>query len=97
MDDGLARPDLVVVARLLEALALRGGPVRPTRLQQAAGTNYTQLERYLSYLASRGLVTAAQEPSGERWISLTPKGREAYRFLVEALVRILGDEDRRTH
>lgn len=93
MDEGLGRPDLLVVARILEALARHDGPMRPTRVQQSAGTNYSQLERYLAFLAARGLVAITESAPGERWISLTPRGLDADRYLVEALARVLGRSD----
>lgn len=90
MDAGLGRPDLLVVARILEALARHEGPMRPTRLQQAAGTNYSQFERYLVFLAGRGLVAITEPSPGERWIALTARGLDADRYLVETLARVLG-------
>lgn len=95
MEDGLGRPDLLVVARVLEALARHDGPMRPTRLQQAAGTNYSQFERYLAFLVGRGLVTVTEPAPGERWIALTARGFDADRYLVEALARVLGPGDGR--
>jgi hypothetical protein len=41
MTEGIIRPDFRVVVRILEALWKNGGPMRPTPLQQASGTNVT--------------------------------------------------------
>lgn len=87
----LERPDLRVVARILEVLATAPEPMRPTPLQQAAGTNYSQFERYVELLARRGLIEPVLEgPTDRRW-RLSSRGHEAYRFLVEALARVVDD------
>ena len=84
----IGRPDLFVIARLLEAMATAPGPVRRTPLQQKAGLNYTVFQRYLDYLVRQGMV--APTPSPDDLLALTPKGVEAYRFLSDGLVRIFG-------
>jgi predicted transcriptional regulator len=83
----IERPDLRVVVRILEALGRSGRPHRPTQLQQASGTNYSQFQRYLDLLVSRGLLVV--HPPPDRFIELTPKGREAHRFLVYTLSVLL--------
>ncbi len=88
MADPFLRPNLRVVARILEALLREGGPMRRTPLQQASGTNYTQFSRYLDLLVQRGLLATETNPDGAVSIRLTPKGYEAYRFLVEAIRRL---------
>jgi predicted transcriptional regulator len=80
------RPDLLVLGRLLEGLALANEPPLRTQLQQRAGVNYTMLERYLEFLTVHGLAVL----DGDGRLSLTPKGAEAYRFLSVSLARIFG-------
>jgi predicted transcriptional regulator len=81
-------PDLLVLARLLDALASAPGPERRTPLQQRAGVNYTVFQRYLEFLVRHGMVEpSAQDPDR---FALTPKGIEAHRFLTEGLRRIFG-------
>lgn len=84
----MGRPDILVIGRLLEALALAPEPMRRTPLQQRAGLNYTVFQRYFEFLERQGLLVAA--PGDDGRVTLTPKGREAYRFLEEGLDRILG-------
>ena len=88
----IQRPDLYLVARLLENLARAGGPVRPTALQLASGINYTQLERYIGFLVARGLVAASEGPEGTRTLTLTPKGHEALGFLARTIRDVLREE-----
>lgn len=88
MSSSIERPDFRVVARILEALWKMGRPMRPTQLQQASGTNYSQFERYLPLLTERGLVSITEAPEG-RQIELTPKGAEAHRFLVSIISDLL--------
>jgi predicted transcriptional regulator len=87
----MGRPDVLVIGRLLEAMALSPEPLRRTPLQQRAGLNYTVFQRYLEFLLRQGLVSAT--PGDDDRLALTPKGVEAYRFLAEGLERILGPTD----
>ena len=84
MDD-LQRPDLRVVARILGTLWESQRSMRPTQLQQAARTNYTQFSRYLDLLVSRGLVLVRTDEGGGQWIELTRTGYEAHQFLVKGI------------
>ena len=77
------RPDLYVVARLLEGLWRAHGPMVKTRLQVEANVNYDVFSRYLEWILSRGLVSIENAAGGHERITLTPKGHEAYRRLVQ--------------
>lgn len=81
----LQRPEVRVVIRILGTLQEKGDRLRPTQLQQAARTNYTQMARYLAFLELRGLVRVELDGQGDRWVVLTSKGYDAHRFLVSAL------------
>lgn len=76
------RPDLYVVARLLERLWREGSPMLKTRLQVAANVNYDVFSRYLSWLLDRGLVVLTSSEDGHDRVALTPKGNEAYATLA---------------
>jgi len=84
----MERPNLYVLARLLESLARAPHPLRKTQLQLVAGMNYTVFSKYLEFLVARGLIEVTSDPGGE-WLRLTPKGTEIYRFLAEGIARIL--------
>ncbi len=88
MDD-LQRPDLRVVARILGALWEHQRSMRPTQLQQAARTNYTQFSRYLNLLVSRGLLFVRTDDGGGQWIELTRQGYEAHQFLMKGIHDLL--------
>lgn len=77
------RPDLYVVARLLERLWREDVPMLKTRLQVAANVNYDVFLRYLEWMLGRGLVVLENSPDGHERVGLTPRGREAYRKLVQ--------------
>ena len=79
----LERPDLYVVARLLERLWREGAPMVKTRLQIAANVNYDVFSRYLNWMLIKGLVSLEDVPDGHERVVLTPKGAEAYRQLVQ--------------
>lgn len=77
------RPDLYVVARLLERLWREEEPVLKTRLQVAAHVNYDVFTRYLEWLKTRGLVVLVSAEDDHERVCLTPKGRDAYLRLVQ--------------
>ncbi len=80
---GLDRPDLYVVARLLERLWREDEPMLKTRLQIAANVNYDVFTRYLEWMCARDLAVLENSEDGHERVALTPKGREAYRKLVQ--------------
>jgi predicted transcriptional regulator len=85
----LDRPDLYVVARLLERLWRQDAPVVKTRLQVAANVNYDVFTRYLEWMMGRGLVSLENSADGHERVALTPKGRESYRTLVQWIHEIV--------
>src|SRR2546426_9983381 len=78
----LERPDLYVVARLLERLWREDAPMLKTRLQVAANVNYDVVSRYLNWMLAKGLVVLAGNPDRDERVVLLPKGAEAYRRAV---------------
>jgi len=80
---GPDRPDLYVVARLLERLWREDEPMLKTRLQVAANVNYDVFTRYLDWMCARDLAVLEDSADGHERVALTPKGREAYRKLVQ--------------
>lgn len=79
----LDRPDLYVVARLLERLWRAEDPLLKTHLQVAAHVNYDVFSRYLEWLRARGLVALESTEDGHERVRLTPKGHDAYLRLVQ--------------
>ncbi|HEY4705156.1 MAG TPA: winged helix-turn-helix domain-containing protein [Thermoplasmata archaeon] len=77
------RPDLYIVARLLERLWRDNAPMLKTRLQVAANVNYDVFSRYLAWMLAKGLVSLENFPDGHERVALTAKGYEAYRRLVQ--------------
>lgn len=77
------RPDLYVVARLLEQLWRQDAPMLKTRLQVAANVNYDVFTRYLEWMRARNLVGFESSADGHERVALTPNGLEAYRKLVQ--------------
>jgi len=80
---GPDRPDLYVLARLLERLWREDEPMLKTRLQVAANVNYDVFLRYLEWMCARGLAALENSADGHERVALTPRGREAYRKLVQ--------------
>jgi predicted transcriptional regulator len=87
----LERPDLYVVARFLERLWRDGRPHRKTDLQLAVRLNYNVYRKYLDWMAAKDLIHVGTAEQGER-ITITPRGVETYRRLVEWIKETVGDE-----
>jgi len=84
----MERPDLYVVARILERLWRERSPMLKTRLQTAIGTNYDVFSKYLEWMVGRGLLSLVEE-DGHQKVELTEEGRESYRKLVQWINEIV--------
>jgi len=89
----MERPDLYVVARILERLWDENGPMLRTRLQVASRVNYDVFTRYLEWMLSKGLVELRPLEAREG-VALTAQGEEAYRKLVQWINDIIRDARR---
>ncbi|MGD0817755.1 MAG: winged helix-turn-helix domain-containing protein [Methanomassiliicoccales archaeon] len=85
----MLRPDLYVVARILECLWRAHGPILRTRLQIAANVNYDVFSRYIDWMSQKGLVTYDKCSNGHDGVKLTSKGEEAYRKLVQWINEVI--------
>ena len=92
MPGELQRPDLYLLARILEQLEVSPEGQRPTALQLACGINYTQLERYLEFMVARGLVTRDGAADGGRTLRISDEGLRALEFLTRAIRDLLREE-----
>lgn len=84
------KPDLYVVARILDRLREAEGGVPRTRLQAAVRLNYDLYRGYLSLLLRKGWVEVAGEGDDER-VRLTDKGRHQHDALVGWIRDAFGD------
>jgi len=78
-------PNLFVVARLLERLWRKRAPIVKTRLQVAANVNYDIFSKYLAWCLARGLVALEDSPDGHERVTITEKGKSAYRRQLDWL------------
>lgn len=85
----LDRPDLYVVARMLERLWREDRPMLRTRLQVASRVNYDVFRKYLTWMIEKQLVTLQNCADGHERVSLTPKGTEAYGKLVRWMEEVI--------
>jgi predicted transcriptional regulator len=90
--DGRTRPDLYIVARILERLWREDKPMLKTRLQTASNVNYDVFKRYASWMADRGLIAVESSDDRHERLSLTPKGGEAYRKLVQWINEVIHEK-----
>jgi predicted transcriptional regulator len=84
-DNRFKKPDLYVVARFLEKLWMAGQPIKKSRLQMSVGLNYGTFMRYLGWMSSRGLVTISGGIVGSDQVSLTVKGIESHKMIVNLI------------
>ncbi len=90
MPEEFPNPDLVVAARILEALWRNNGPMRPTQLQRSSDVNYERLKRYLDLFVSRGWVRAVPEKDGGTLYELTREGYDMFAMLARSIERFFG-------
>jgi len=81
---GRTRIDLVVIARILDAL-YTNGKLRRTKLQMYSRLNYPRFSQYLNWLLERNLV----EFDGD-YVKLTRVGVEAYERVVRWMKEVIG-------
>ncbi len=86
----LDRPDLYVVARILDCLWQSPEPMLRTRLQVAANVNYDIFARYLDWMRERNLVELEDSSDGHVRVRLSPDGQEAYRKIVRWINEVVG-------
>ena len=80
---GMDRPDLYVIARILDGLWHANGPMLRTHLQVASNVNYDIFSRYLELMQGKGLVSVEDASDGHVRVALTAQGAEAYRKVVQ--------------
>ena len=91
----LDRPDLYIVARLLERMWKEEKPILKTRLQVAANVNYDVFRRYIAWMTDRGLVVADNSLNdGHERLVLTTKGQESYKKLVQWINEVIHERIR---
>lgn len=87
--DIMERPDLYVVARILERLHREGDPVLRTRLQLASRVNYDTFTKYLDWMLAKQLVRLVPLENGHDGVALTPEGERSYGTLVRWINEII--------
>lgn len=75
-----------MVARFLERLWRDPRPHRKTDLQLAVRLNYNVYKKYLDWMEQKELIVVGET------VSITPKGLETYKTLVEWIKDTVGDE-----
>jgi predicted transcriptional regulator len=86
------RPDLFIVARILERLWRENEPILKTHLQRGTNLNYDIFSRYLSWMVARSFVLLEISSDGHERVHLTTKGLEAYKRLLEWLNEFVDDK-----
>lgn len=84
------KPDLYVIARILERLWRERESIIKTRLQTGARLNYDVFVKYLDWMVKKGLVQV-EHKEGHEYLTLTKEGFEAYKRLVGWIRDVFGD------
>ena len=85
----MTRPDLYVVARILERLWKQDAPMLKTHLQLASRVNYDLFSKYLTWMTDRGLVRLETSDDGHERVMLTQTGDESYKKLVQWINEVI--------
>jgi len=83
------RPDLYVVARILDCLWSASGPLLRTHIQVASNVNYDIFSKYLEWMRERDLVYLENSADGHVRVGLTRKGRAAYGKIVQWIFEVV--------
>jgi len=83
------RPDLYVVVRILDRLWEANGPILRTHLQVASKVNYDILTRYLEWMRAHDLIALEDDADGRVRVTLTERGREAYRKITQWISEVV--------
>jgi len=87
----LRKPDLYVVARFLDVLWWNRVGMKKTPLQMSVRLNYPTFLKYLKWLQKHQLVKVVTDNDGNDKITLSDKGMEAHRRLVEWIKETMKD------
>jgi len=87
----LRKPDLYVVARFLDVLWWNNIGMKKTQLQMSVRLNYQTFLKYLEWLENHGLVKVVADDEGNERITLSEKGMEAHKRLVEWIKETIKD------
>lgn len=79
----MLKPDLYVVARFLDVLWWDTVGMKKTPLQMSVGLNYQTFLKYLDWLEKHELIKIAEDTDGSERITLSVKGMDAHKRLVE--------------
>lgn len=80
-----SKPDLYVIARIIEALKEKK-KLNKTALATVTGLSYDRLVRYLAWMSSKAFV----EIDDERYVHLTNEGVQVYDELVRWILKYVG-------
>lgn len=92
-EDGerLLKPDLYVITRFLDALWWSNTGMKKTHLQMSVRLNYQNFLKYLEWLESHELVKISKGDDGAEVVTLSEKGVEGHRRLVEWIKETMKD------
>lgn len=89
-NDAFDRPDVYVIARILERLWLKGPGYGRTNLQNAARLNTRAFTKYIAWLEAKGYVAKTTDADGHDRFAITANGIEVLRSLAKWIDGTIG-------
>ncbi len=87
----MLKPDLYVVARFLDTLWWGTSGMKKTHLQMSVGLNYQTFLKYLEWMEQHGMVKIQADNDGSERITLSEKGMDAHKRLVQWIRETMKD------
>jgi predicted transcriptional regulator len=85
------KPDIYIIARILEKLWLKGGSCRKSELQMASNLNFDIYSRYLSWMVEKELLEIEKLAERNIRVKIKQKGLKTYDIMVEWIKENVGE------
>ncbi|WP_455393127.1 winged helix-turn-helix domain-containing protein [[Eubacterium] cellulosolvens] len=85
------KPDIYIIARILEKIWLKGGTCRKSELQMASNLNYNIYIKYLNWMVDKELLVLEKRASRKIEVRITKKGLKTYDLMVEWIKENVGE------
>ena len=85
------KPDIYIIARILEKLWIKGGTRRKAELQMASNLNFDIYSKYLNWIVEKELIKIEKLSERNIKVKITQKGLKTYDIMVEWIKENVGE------
>jgi predicted transcriptional regulator len=85
------KPDIYIIARILEKLWVKGGSSRKSELQMASNLNFDIYSRYLKWMVKKNLLQIEKQSERNIRVKITKKGLKTYDIMVDWIRENVGE------